>query len=1580
MTDLAHDQLADLRIGDVNNDGRDDVVSFYNTNLVVDPGLDGEPDTTDDQVLVSPGGQDNIAVYLSKGDGAFKVANLNVTAGLPHGNPAVGRPFSQLGDFNGDGRLDIVKNDGQLRVMTQNDAQPERITGVKDEGAGWQRSVVVYSNAWTEHPELIGTEQPCAAPLMCLHTGMTVVRQLTSYGNVFASLEDELPVTTYYSYFDPVVHLRRGFLGFGTVHTWSPDRPAETTTVYDRRTAAGDGDRYYPYGAAPAEVITVVPILTASQLSTHPATAQAKATRVRNTPEFRQLNGGATYAVFPDDTVTDTWEQPVSISWDTHAAVHVGGVSTATPPARRVEQFFDYDDFGNLTWHKTQTAGGVTEESRFGYDLEPQRRLDWLISLQTTTGTTRSEAGGSPAPVTRSSENHYDDLGRLDTVWLEKGNPDAGVRQTTTYEVDPAGVVRTLTISAPNRPSRVDHVDYAPVFAGQPDEEVYPSQLWSEHGVAAYRPSTWQAVHPAFGLTVATEDINGVNTATYHDDLGRPVLHTADQEPSMATGYQRHINSQGDVSGLDVRTVTYLGPPGTPNATVHLAQSTTDQLGRTRISTAGGFDGSVITTTSGYDTLGRQVSASRPYLYGAVPAGYTTSAFDSLDRPIEATLPNGAKRTWTYTGLFTTDAFDADEGQTRTVTDADGRASSVIRYHKDTSVTPPVVVPIATTYQYAPFDLTATTTDDRGNVTGYGHDVRGRVTSVSDPDRGPSTTSYFGTGEVKTVTHPSTGNTSNYDYDDLGRGTSRVDHDGATGQDRTTTFVYDSASNGIGQLDHADSPDGIRTGYRYDAYGRRLGTDYTDLTAGGPAYSTDTHYDWLGRVDTVTYPSVPGHTGTNRITIRTGYNGGGFPDTVTDITAGQPVRTLWRALSRNADLALTGAFLSQSGTASLPAIGLSREYDGKTGLPTGVTATRTDGTTLHHLTYGYYDNGQLHTRTQADTSANRAETFGYDDLHRLQTWSLTNGGGPTLTSTYTYDTLNNLTGILGHHAETRGLGRPDLTLPHALTTQDGDSYSYDGQGRLVTATSSDSGNSTVFEQIAYTAFDLPRTQTILGSGPGTGTWTFRYDAFGTRVAKNGPDGGTFYLPGMFEDRTGPGGGHSSVFHLHGPDGAIGQLTIDGAGAPTLSLTLADALGSTAVTTNAAGDATGSFFYDPFGGRMQADGSYLFGYTGAVHNGFTGQEHDDDLGQVNMRGRIYNMALKTFFTPDPVTGNHPYAYVNNNPTNFTDPTGYDGCPVGVPCADGIGQDSASNYVPIMSIDPAPAAPATYNEADFAVCAPIPNSPCAGTTAEAASDAGGYQQPCSRCAVDQLADAVVNWWDSPMIPPPTQEQWNNSWGEGGAAPTAAGRQTHGEHIFMVGAMIGIGATGLIGAAAPVAGGTEILAGDALAAEEVLASGAVSGVSRTVIVGDGLTMERSMVEFTVPRGASVTTLRQDVLLPQDLAGLMQTTPATFEKNWTQIGELFDEGTYAAGRLGYTASGVPYDTSVRGVFEGVATHLEGAKIPYGIMYPIEEAPLELEILQSSMTVSQPTGMYSAVTEGSSNTVWVSCTWMYCE
>ncbi len=65
------------------------------------------------------------------------------------------------------------------------------------------------------------------------------------------------------------------------------------------------------------------------------------------------------------------------------------------------------------------------------------------------------------------------------------------------------------------------------------------------------------------------------------------------------------------------------------------------------------------------------------------------------------------------------------------------------------------------------------------------------------------------------------------------------------------------------------------------------------------------------------------------------------------------------------------------------------------------------------------------------------------------------------------------------------------------------------------------------------------------------------------------------------------------------------------------------------------------------------------------SGFTGHEHDDDLGLINMRGRLYDPVIRRFLSADPhVT--HPlsgqsynrYSYVVNDPTNLIDPTGFD----------------------------------------------------------------------------------------------------------------------------------------------------------------------------------------------------------------------------------------------------------------------------------------------------------------------------------
>ena len=62
---------------------------------------------------------------------------------------------------------------------------------------------------------------------------------------------------------------------------------------------------------------------------------------------------------------------------------------------------------------------------------------------------------------------------------------------------------------------------------------------------------------------------------------------------------------------------------------------------------------------------------------------------------------------------------------------------------------------------------------------------------------------------------------------------------------------------------------------------------------------------------------------------------------------------------------------------------------------------------------------------------------------------------------------------------------------------------------------------------------------------------------------------------------------------------------------------------------------------------------------------TGQEQDPELGLINMKGRLYDPALRRFTTADPYVtdplnpqGLNRYSYVQNNPMSFTDPSGFD----------------------------------------------------------------------------------------------------------------------------------------------------------------------------------------------------------------------------------------------------------------------------------------------------------------------------------
>ncbi|XXY54994.1 RHS repeat-associated core domain-containing protein [Sorangium sp. So ce269] len=155
-----------------------------------------------------------------------------------------------------------------------------------------------------------------------------------------------------------------------------------------------------------------------------------------------------------------------------------------------------------------------------------------------------------------------------------------------------------------------------------------------------------------------------------------------------------------------------------------------------------------------------------------------------------------------------------------------------------------------------------------------------------------------------------------------------------------------------------------------------------------------------------------------------------------------------------------------------------------------------------------------------------------------------------------------------------------------------------------------------------------------------------------------------YVGGLYE-RHKAGTRHTHVHHVHGPDGPVADIVVDGSGR-RVSYVVPDALGSTAVRfdeTLAPGAAPERVHYDPFGRRIEADGSAWAGTWGALTLGFAGAEHAA-MGLIQMGGRAYDPAQRRFLSPDPLVSDpyfdqarHRYSYVQNNPATFTDPTGY-----------------------------------------------------------------------------------------------------------------------------------------------------------------------------------------------------------------------------------------------------------------------------------------------------------------------------------
>ncbi|NRD44298.1 RHS repeat-associated core domain-containing protein [Corallococcus exiguus] len=1120
---------------------------------------------------------------------------LEVPVGLVAGGPTsnipygFGQRFSRLFDVNGDGFQDLIQVEPDpslppgtgehlplLKVYVRQGRLPDVMTGSREGKSG--RQVRVRYQHQLERPAVAGqppvyTPGTCLAPQSCVRSGQWMV--------VEAGVEDGTGTghfnNTFYSYESSRMDLQgRGWLGFAKRTSVSASTGARTTTTYDNQTRTGT---LYLHAGLPQ---TETSEITLANGVKHIKEKIYRYT-VKNSPEDRPY-------VFAHQVVE----------------TYLEGLGNDPPITKRNIQTIALDDYGNLK--ETQriddelSAGAPTGRTWLEGTYRPtidNNTSAWLL------GMVREVRVGSVAidgaDETRTTTHDYDPVTGFLVRTISEPGGGADFELKTEYKADAFGLVERVTRSSQNS-VRVESQIFDTL------EHIFVA---TSYNAANHR--TRFAHHPGLGVTAIAEDPNGLVTRFRYDGFGRL------RATLPVTGANKTLQYGVDPSGAMKITASLAGG--------QQVVTTFDNHGREVRKETRGFDGTVLSVSSVYDSLGRQVMVSRPR-GSSGPQVFTHTEYDLLDRPLSVETPEGTTVSYVYDNLTTK---VTDERGNRTSSRRDGRGQLVFTssFMNDGREIP-------TAYEYGPFGVLSHVRDSKGHVIDILHDRLGRKTQVSDPDTGVTIQDFNAFGEIRREEDGSGKVTTFDEYDSLGRNTKLTNSDGVT------QFFWDTSMKGA--LGSSVSPDGVTITHWYNALGQLSESDWG---VNGATYRINRTYDTMGRLTTLSYPEVAGQ----RLVLRHGYTAyGHLKDVRDDVTQ----HVYWAAQSQNEYGQLTAERLGNG-------ILSQRRYDSRGRLrfiDSRVSDSQSpfNGQVRQGLSYEWDVEGNLKSRS--DLLAQTTEDFEYDALDRLTKWASSQNCRRSVLE-YRYDDLGNLLErrvLEGSGTATNSTYPIGPVRPHAVTQSLAGAYTYEDNGNQLTGPG---------RTVTYTAFDLPSH--ISGGGRDV---TFKYDATQARTVKTSSlSGTTTYVGGLYEKRQ-ANGETVHVFNIAGGERVVAQLFWEeSSGAVTSEqplYLLGDHLGSTETVTNLAANVVERQKFEPFGGRRQPYALPIASSvaSGAVRIGFTSHETDDEFGLVNMGGRIYDPETARFITPDPFVqfpqegqAFNRYAYVMNNPLRWTDPSGF-----------------------------------------------------------------------------------------------------------------------------------------------------------------------------------------------------------------------------------------------------------------------------------------------------------------------------------
>lgn len=708
---------------------------------------------------------------------------------------------------------------------------------------------------------------------------------------------------------------------------------------------------------------------------------------------------------------------------------------------------------------------------------------------------------------------------------------------------------------------------------------------------------------PVFGNLISSLDANGLMTNYFYDGFGN---------------LKKTVNPDGTIQEISLKWNT---TSGLGNA-LYFAKSTSniapdisiwyDCLSREVLNETVDFNNKKVKVTNTFNEKMQLIRVSEPSY--DVPVFFTSYYYNKYGQTERIVYPSGDFDILKYPepGNPGT-SFSVYNNATKITTTKKFDATGEVTEYTDPGGT------IQYTY-YSDGNQKEIIHPD-GSKTLMEYDVYGRQTVLNDPDAGITRYVYNAYGELEKQTDANL-NEFVLSYDKLGRLVTKQ------GSEFTLTNTYDDCPHCHGKLSSSSMSNGTKISYEYDKLSRVV----KKTVERDKQYEFRYDYDERGFISKYTFP-----TG---FTIDHAYNDNGFLAKVSNAQRG----TIYVPVSTNERGQLTFWTNGEYNQIKNEVLYSPLGYE---------TARRctalSSGHNIQNLETGFDSNtGNLLFRRDKNKTVDSqflTENFEYDPVHknRLISWKVT--GQPK----YAID-FDNINGNI--RTKTDVTASTDAYVynslkPHAVA-------------EIINPVHSELG---IQQHVTYNEFN--KVSEIVHNTQGY-RLTIQYGPDEQRIQSNLYVNGNLsktmmFVTGDYEIELLSNGAERHIHYL--PGGAMYILNESGSG--QMNYIQTDYLGNWCSVITYTGSIIEKYNFDPWGRRRNPnDWSYNnVSFSFIFDRGFTGHEHLDEFGLINMNGRMYDPLMARFLSPDKYIANlkntqayNRYSYCFNNPLKYVDPSG------------------------------------------------------------------------------------------------------------------------------------------------------------------------------------------------------------------------------------------------------------------------------------------------------------------------------------